>query len=147
MPLWIMATAEQMAFCANECQRQFSGERSVPGMIEAFYHAGNHKTQKPNKESIIKIARLIDPLNYGYRKTPVTFADQSHGLAPSLIPQAMDQLLEYQKEMTPAQFYQELMVIHPFQDGNGRLGAIVFNWLSGTLNRPVAPPLFTRTHA
>jgi fido (protein-threonine AMPylation protein) len=42
--------------------------------------------------------------------------------------------------MTPEQAYYEFEIIHPFRDGNGRTGKIIYNWLMGTLRAPVFPP-------
>ena len=38
--------------------------------------------------------------------------------------------------------YHIFQMIHPFRDGNGRTGKILFNWLRGSLNYPEMPPNF-----
>lgn len=40
------------------------------------------------------------------------------------------------------EFYFEYENIHPFVDGNGRTGKILYNYLLGTLENPVLPPNF-----
>lgn len=38
------------------------------------------------------------------------------------------------------QFYYEYENIHPFVDGNGRTGKIIYNYLLGRLDNPILPP-------
>lgn len=40
------------------------------------------------------------------------------------------------------EFYFNYQEIHPFVDGNGRTGKILYNFLKGTLSDPVMPPNF-----
>lgn len=39
-------------------------------------------------------------------------------------------------------FYKMYEEIHPFSDGNGRTGKILYNYLCGTLENPIWPPNF-----
>lgn len=36
--------------------------------------------------------------------------------------------------------YRVFQLIHPFRDGNGRVGKIIYNWLLGKLDDPEMPP-------
>jgi len=40
------------------------------------------------------------------------------------------------------EFYFHYEEIHPFRDGNGRTGKILYNYLNGTLDNPIMPPNF-----
>lgn len=51
---------------------------------------------------------------------------------------------KYYKKAETAEdiFYFEYEEIHPFRDGNGRTGKILYNYLLGSLNDPQMPPNF-----
>lgn len=50
---------------------------------------------------------------------------------------------EKKQELTDIDyFYYYYETIHPFFDGNGRSGKIIYNYLKGTLDNPVLPPNF-----
>lgn len=73
---------------------------------------------------------LVDSRNRnGWRCVPVTFANGKSGLAPSLIPRAMEQFSTMFAEgvfPTSTDAYKEFEAIHPFLDGNGRVGHILW---------------------
>jgi len=102
------------------------------GMIEVYH--------------ILDLVGLIEPdVNVnGFRVGPVSFADGTVLTNHRLIADQVAALLRLQAHVTPAQFYQEYEEIHPCADGNGRAGAILFNLLGGTLDRPLVPPPFKR---
>lgn len=52
----------------------------------------------------------------------------------------VQELLKSQTTPTAADvWYKEFEDIHPFVDGNGRTGKILYNWLNGTLKVPTIP--------
>lgn len=97
-------------------------------------------------------AYKIEPKNRGsYRRTPVFFDDLSMGLAPGLIERAMDTwerslVAEWQESLGRIEkaevdrLIREFLVIHPFQDGNGRIAWLLRVWLLNQWTDPEPLP-------
>ena len=143
-PSPVMATMKRVVYwCANECKRQHSGEVSVAYMFDAWALARLCERVKTevDMELILALGRIVEPEKNknGFRTSPVVFANGNRGAAHGTISSALGNLVEHGDVLNhPGEFYKAFEEIHPFADGNGRVGAILFNW-SG-LDDPAAPP-------
>jgi len=111
-------------------------------MTSAYIVIRNHHTYDDIEHALIQqMAYLIHPSTLGrYRNTPVTFANGNSGAAPEFIFRQLTLLLNNQRDMTPTEFYWGFEKIHPFTDGNGRVGSLLYNFLDCGLSNPEHPP-------
>lgn len=133
---------EIIRFCAIECEMQRSGERSVYWMTEAWHYA-MERTGLPTEADVLALGELIEPHKNarGYRQVPVQIGGEV--LADwGNIPRQMSMLMEHTTDLLPDAFFFSYERIHPFVDGNGRTGQVLFNWLNTTLDAPVWAPNF-----
>lgn len=163
-----IADLDIIEFCAQECERQHSGELSVFDMVNAWYFAQDYyeATDDPDPltlDLIEEIGQLVEPVDNknGFRRVPVYVFKGQFDYVEKAPWERVESLLGFvvnayyegnlfgrglpQHPLATSavsQFYYEFEEIHPFVDGNGRVGKILFNYLNGTLHKPVMPPNF-----
>ena len=139
-----------LKYCSEEVARQHASPVAVYWMMKAWNYTYETCEFRDAKEIltskvVAEIGRLVEPImNMSfYRQCGVTVGNH-YPPHWQEVPRLMDQLFQYGtlSTLTPEEVYKEFQMIHPFRDGNGRTGKIIYNALSGTLSDPKMPPNF-----
>lgn len=137
-------TMRHVRWAAEECYWQQSGEPSVAWMLGGWEYAcdyDSHTHGIAHLDFILRLGLLVEPRynNDGLRTVDVRVGHDVK-IPWRNVPDAMDRWLANVNDMTPTEAFRWYEEIHPFRDGNGRTGSIIYNLLNGTLHAPVHPP-------
>lgn len=137
-----MITLSDIRWAAEECERQMSGELSVYHLMQALNFARSLIEPSLRMDNIKDLGMLVEPIKNtdGFRRVPVYFDGFVSALPPTQIEPALTSLLTIGIDLPPTAWYKEFEEIHPFIDGNGRVGSLLFNLKNGTIDKPIAPP-------
>jgi hypothetical protein len=140
-------TLHVVQWAAQECAWQMSGELSVAWMVEAWQYAFKHQTERITLDHILALGRLVEPVvnRNGLRKVGVRVGLSVKPRSEE-VPEMLDRLIENQPDIPvddptlATEWFKSYENVHPWRDGNGRSGAILYAWLLGKLAVPPFPP-------
>jgi hypothetical protein len=136
-----LITRDVAYWAAIECEKQRSGELSVAWMLDGWFYAHRHRNHPALLRDVLALGRMVEPRTNqnGLRKINVRVGWDTK-MPPDTVPHATDVLLSAWSELESDEWFRMYEEIHPFGDGNGRTGSILWNWHRGTLPMPEVPP-------
>ena len=134
----------------REVARQLASPIFVVGMLQAWNYA---RTQVPvngiTQFHLLTMSRYVRMLDYQptWRTTAVSFRDGGTASEWWHIPRQMGLLCDAMQdgpsdEDEVHEWVKRFLEIHPFEDGNGRVGSILYNLLMGTMETPQMMPYY-----
>lgn len=148
-------------YVVHETERQSGTMREAVGMFYALQIFRNiwKSGYRLNKTYVLTAAESINGVT-GHRTVPAVFNQGTPAVPPGAqLERAMERwyatVNSSQAEVTtfstnlfdtPIEIAdyltREFLLIHPFADGNGRVGSLVWNFLNGTITNPEPMPYF-----
>lgn len=159
-----------LRYCAEEVDRQHDHAEAVFWMVQAWQQAqsdwlgaglldltdaewfADRKQRALTVDWIERWGILVQPEHNshcdgrgpGGFRTGAVYVGTRRCPEASMLPRLMKSLVEAinERRLDADRAYYEFEMIHPFFDGNGRTGKILYNYILGTLHDPKMPPNF-----
>lgn len=145
-------------YCAAETKRQHGTMREAIGMYVAWDLANRRWNNgfRLTESALKHFFQVIKNDGVEYRNVPALFDQGMPAVPAAHVPVAMqrlgDVLNSVDSEKHGALFdnpreiadylTREFLLIHPFTDGNGRVGSLMWNFLNGSIADPEPMPYF-----
>ena len=147
----VLPCSPVVAYVTEEVHRQghdvalLDGVERVAWMLSAWCYALQERDYLPDLDTVALLGSLVEPGKNqrsmgSFRRCGVRVGTTVVTIAPDEIVPRLKRLLARWHDLEPLAFYREFELIHPFVDGNGRVGKILLNWIAGTLLEPTFPP-------
>lgn len=111
-------------------------------MLEAWKYAEKRYKNLPKKENLLELHKMVNNnietnATLGKYKTVQNYVGESYTSSYLFVDERMDMLMRWIKRAfnkiddfeVAFQSHAQFEIIHPFIDGNGRVGRILLNWL------------------
>lgn len=134
-------------YIIESCEHQMAlRQEDFIGMARAYEYALATICLRPGWQIRMNdLAPLITRVNaeqvwVPWRSQPATFANGRWATNAQHVQREMEILIKNQHLLPPDNFYWEFEEIHPWHDGNGRVGSLLWNVRNNSITDPVHPP-------